>query len=261
MIIGGVNNYNRVQTSRSKQANARSLSSFCEMLNKSANKDTFSTESISKPTTSTNKLDFLSIEDTGTKLNNISAAIKDTDYSGMTKAEIYADIEKKYEDAFDDFYISISTAICTDHIMVSEHFENELRNQEIELNMDLYKEARGYTGMSYDEMEAAIKEKYAGKTGFFDQLNLFGELYRSGILDNKYGSHEAFVIMSHFSLSLECGGDIAISKSEWISRIKQTGASSPFSLFLNFPYFSESTRDFYKSVVDDILFGDADKKK
>ena len=260
MMINGLNGYNRVATARTKQTNARSLSSFCEMLNKSANKDTFNVDSVSKPTTSTNKIDFSSIEDTGTKLNNISAAIKDTDYSGMTKAEIYADIEKKYEDAFDDFQISIATAICTDHIMVNEHFYNELSNQEIDIDMKLYKEAKGYTDMSYDEIEAEIKEKYAGKTGFSDQLNLFGELYKSGVLDNKYGSHEAFVIMSNFRLSLECRGEYNIPKSEWLSRIKQTGASSPFSLFVNYPYFSESTRDFYKSVVDDILFGTADKK-
>ena len=259
MMINGLNGYNRVTTARTKQTNARSLSSFCEMLNKSANKDTFNVDSVSKPTASANKIDFSSIEDTGTKLNNISAAIKDTDYSGMTKAEIYADIEKKYEDIFDDFHFSLAIETCTDHTMVYEHFHNEINNYVGDTSLKFVQEARGYVDMSYDEIEAAIKEKYAGKTDFKDQLNLFGELFTSGVLYNKYGAHEAAALALDLRFSLECGGEHNIPKSEWLSRIEKTGASSPFTLLLNNPYFSEKSKEFHKKFVDDILFGIADK--
>ena len=127
--------------------------------------------------------------------------------------------------------------------------------------INLVKEARGYANMDYDEIEAAIKEKYAGKTSFTDQLNLFGELFTSGVLSNKYGWDAATDMQSHLSLSLECDGNGLIDKNEWLSRIEETGASSPFSLLVNSPFFSEVQKELYKLIVDDILFSIADKNK
>lgn len=112
--------------------------------------------------------------------------------------------------------------------------------------------------MSYDEVEAAIKEKYIGKTSFMDQLNLFGELFSSGVLSNKFGWENATDMVSKLNISLECGGNGTITKAEWLSRIEQTGVSSPFSLLLNNPYFAND-KELFKSIVDDILFGVADK--
>ncbi|MCM1577570.1 MAG: hypothetical protein NC078_02060 [Ruminococcus sp.] len=310
VTINGLNGYGAVNTaynsgkadgSGSGKKQARSLRSFCDMLEAAQNKDTF-TPSVSagcgcggqcgvnggsgmsgvsgKPEMSTPgagtipsggtmtgvssagitsggvDVDTSSLADTGAKLRSVSEAIKNTDYSGMTKAEIYADLEKKYEETFEDFQVSVAMPLCTDHIEVCDRFREELKNHGIVPMTDkIYREAKGYTDMSYEEIEAAVKEKYAGKTGFFDQLNLFCELYRTGVLDDKYGSKEAFVIRSRFGLSLEMSGESAIPKSEWLARVQQTGATSPFTLFVNYPYFSDSDRDFYRSVVDDILFG------
>lgn len=202
-----------------------------------------------------------SVQDTQAKLDKISAAINDMDYSGMSKAEIYADIEKRYENVFDDFHMTMAVWPSEYHCMVHNHFlediNNHLGSQLIPRN--LIQEARGYSNMSYDEIEVSIKEKYAGKTGFVDQLNLFGELFSSGVLTNKFGWDEATKMSSELTASLDCGGDGRISKSEWLSRIEQTGASSPFSLLLNNPYFAKD-KELFKTMIDEILFGITDKK-
>ena len=47
--------------------------------------------------------------------------------------------------------------------------------------------ALGYEGMSFEEREAAIKEKYAGKNTTLDFLKMQSELERSGVLEHKMG--------------------------------------------------------------------------
>ena len=47
----------------------------------------------------------------------------------------------------------------------------------------------GYDGMSFDEREAAIREKYAGKNTTLDFLNMQSELDLSGVLRHKMGEH------------------------------------------------------------------------
>ncbi|WP_300757826.1 hypothetical protein [uncultured Oscillibacter sp.] len=49
----------------------------------------------------------------------------------------------------------------------------------------------GYDGMSFDEREAAIREKYAGKNTTLDFLNLQSELSMSGVLIHKMGMDRA----------------------------------------------------------------------
>ena len=49
----------------------------------------------------------------------------------------------------------------------------------------------GYDGMSFDERETAIREKYAGKNTTLDFLNLQSELSMSGVLIHKMGMDRA----------------------------------------------------------------------
>ncbi|WP_297294524.1 hypothetical protein [uncultured Oscillibacter sp.] len=49
----------------------------------------------------------------------------------------------------------------------------------------------GYDGMSFDEREAAIREKYAGKNTTLDFLNMQSELSMSGVLIHKMGMDRA----------------------------------------------------------------------
>lgn len=233
---------------------------FGEALNKASYaKDTFDSSSVSG--TAFTQSAVSSVSTTQAKLDKISAAIENTDYSGMTKAEIYADIEKRYDESFDNFYMTTTIRACEEDIIIHDQFLNDIHNN-IGYNitpLNLVKEARGYSDMSYDEIETAIKEKYANKTGFIDQLNLFGELYSSGVLFNKFGWDTATNMAFQLNLSIECNGEKMISKNEWLSRIEQTGVSSPFSLLLNTPYLSSGEKELFKSIVDDILFGISEK--
>ena len=258
MNINSIFSRSHVQVSRPNIANAIPKSKFSEaLIQKAKNADTFYKTSGSCSVISKEQLS--SVNDTQRKLDKIAEDIKNTDYSGMTKAEIYADIEGRYVEAFDDFYASMAFATCKDHIMVNEHFNNSIDNYVGEFSRDILNEARGYSDMSYEEIEASIKEKYAGKNGFIDQLNLFGELYSTGVLKNKYGGSKAIDLAMTLSFSLECGGDMNISKSEWISRLNEQGVSSPFSLWVNNPIFTKAERDLFQSAADDILFGITDR--
>lgn len=49
----------------------------------------------------------------------------------------------------------------------------------------------GYDGMSFEEREAAIREKYAGKNTVLDFLNMQSELDLSGVLNHKMGVYRA----------------------------------------------------------------------
>ena len=49
----------------------------------------------------------------------------------------------------------------------------------------------GYDGMSFEEREAAIREKYAGKNTVLDFLNMQSELNLSGVLNHKMGEDRA----------------------------------------------------------------------
>ena len=233
----------------------RANNRFGEVLAAKANRtDTFSRSSAPSSAISAEQLS--SVNETQRKLDKIAEDIKNTDYSGMTKAEIYADIEGRYADAFDDFYMTMAFSTCEDHIMIHEQFLNDVHSlTDSKVTFDFFNESRGYSDMSYDEIENAIKEKYVGKTGFIDQLNLFGELFASGVLSNKYGNKEAINMAMTLGLSVECGGDMQISKDEWLSRLNGTGASSPFDLWVNNTVFSPPERAWFQSIVDDILFG------
>lgn len=268
MNITGTTNRTPVITTRSKSSNAQAAenlkqSNFEDALQKSLaakySKDAFIGTSDVKRTST--KIAASSISDTQAKLDSISRAIKNTDYSEMSKAEIYADIEKKYADTFDDFYLTLAVLPSEDHIIMYQQFQQDV-NDHIERprSHNIVLEARGYSGMSYDEIEASIKEKYAGKTGFIDQLNLLGELFSSGVLPNKLGWTESIFFVGDLENSIRCGYDGRISKSDWLFVIEETGASSPFSLLLNSPYYAD-LKEMYQSIVDDILFGIADRAK
>ena len=253
------------RTTRSKSSCAQMTdsvrqSSFGEVLKEAAPaKDTFRSTSAAERT----PVKFSSIPETRAKLEIISEAIKNTDYSEMSNAEIYADIEGKYTNAFDDYFASRAVFPCKDYEEINNSFIFTVR-ENIEpksITTALVNEARGYSGMSYDEIEAAIKEKYADKTGFIDQLNLLGELFTSGVLSNKLGHDETFFMLCRLDTSIECrecGHNEEVSKSEWLSKIEEAGVSSPFSLLLNNPYYAEF-KEMYQSMVDEILFGIADK--
>jgi len=254
--IGGNYNRNKPLNVRPRPSGSLKQNNFGDVLKSTSARDTFTAAPVLEETPGRTVIsDFA---DTQAKLDDISEAIKNTDYSGMTSAEIYVDIEKKYENAFDDFYITRAFAACKEHIMINDQFLNDIKNNAGKVSPELRNEARGYAGMSFEEIENAVKEKYIGKTGFIDQLNLFGELYATGVLFNKYGSKDAIEMTMDLSISVECGGDMGMSRNEWLSRVEKSGASSPFDLLINNPFLAQFKEE-YQSMVDEILFGVVDK--
>ncbi|MCM1060610.1 MAG: hypothetical protein NC452_09965 [Eubacterium sp.] len=258
MMINGIGGV-RVSGVRARSSGGVKNDSFGDVLKQTSAKDTFNSTSSVKRTPI--KTAVSSVPDTQAKLDKISEAIKNTDYSGMSKIEIYADIEGKYADAFDDFYSTFVAWPSEDHVMIHHQFlDDTIGNDCYSISLSDKLEARGYSNMDYDEIEAVIKEKYAGKTGFADQLNLFGELYSSGIIIHKFGWEAAADMVSKLtpSIEIEYNGGERMSKNEWLSRIEEMGVSSPFSLLLNNPYFAKD-KELFQSMVDDILFGIVDK--
>lgn len=271
MNITGTTNRTPVITTRSKSSSAQAAenlrqSNFEDALQQSLaakySKDAFTSTSDVKRTPTMTVVS--SIQDTQAKLDSISEAIKNTDYSGMSKAEIYADLEKKYADTFDFFYSTLAVCPSEDHMMVHHQFINDRIALDCYTSISLSDklEARGYSNMDYDEIEAAIKEKYAGKTGFVDQLNLYGELFSSGVIGHKFGWEAAVTMTSKLntSIEIEYNGGERMSKNEWLSRIDEIGVSSPFTLLINNPYYAKDS-ELFKLMADDILFGIADRAK
>ena len=227
---------------------------FGEVLAAKANRtDTFSRSSAPASAVSAEQLS--SVNETQRKLDKIDQDIKNTDYSGMTKSEIYADIEGRYKEAFDDFYAANWVTVCKDHEMIQDKFREHREEYVGKMSGEELKEARGYAGMTDEEMEAAIKEKYIGKTGLIDQLNLFGELFATGILSRKYGDDEAFYLNISLRHSVERRGDSNVSKDEWLASLEERGADSAFDLLVNNKYYSPAERAWFRSVINDILFG------
>lgn len=169
MNIGRTTNRVPVQNSYAKASNSIKQNSFGDVLKKASARDTFNASAVSNTSVAVGSL---SVANTQAKLDIIAAELKNADYSDMSKAEIYADIEKKYENAFDDYYASRAVGCCEDFTMVNNQFVEDIRAYVGYCPTKIVNEARGYAGMTFDDIEASIKEKYAGKTGFIDQLNL-----------------------------------------------------------------------------------------
>ena len=237
MYINRTTNRVPVRTMPAKASNSVKQDGFGDVLKKSSARDTFNASAVSNTSVSVGSL---SVANTQAKLDKISEDLKNTNYSGMSKAEIYADIEKKYTSAFDDYYASRAVGLCCeDFTMVNNQFVEDKRAHIGYCPTKIVNEARGYAGMTFDEIEASIKEKYTGKTGFVDQLNLLGELYTSGVLTNKMGWDNATTFLSNLDISIDMRGFNElnpISKAEWLRRVEETGVSSPFTFLLNNQY-------------------------
>ena len=148
----------------------------------------------------------------------------------MSYTEIYTNLWKSYDDAFGGNMAAITSCIALGQELssVNNQFNEEtskyidipLRNQIFQetgcvYGTDAYDEVKkeyigdttefpfdsvalGYGGMSIEEKEAAIYQKYAGKNTLQDFLNMQGELLKTGVLDNKMGPSTAF----HFQFML-----------------------------------------------------------
>ncbi len=241
MNLSGINRYSSIASYTVSKPTEKS--DFKSVLQESQKTDTF---------TRTSSVD-TGIAETQAKLDKVAAAGRAVDYSGMTKTEIYAEIENRYKDAFDDYFIAKSVCATKEQVMMLNQLNTELTEKVglSNINFEMIHEARGYSGMSMEEIEASIKEKYAGKTSFIDQMNLFGELFCSGIISNKYGASTAVSMCTDMAISLGCRPQK--SESELYGRIDPN--DSAFDMLMNNEYVPAAHKEVYERIIEDILFG------
>lgn len=157
---------------------------------------------------------------TEAKLAELREIAKNADYTGMSYSEIYKTIYDRYNEAsggqlgayafynppWDSDIGTIKNQLGQElrlHIYtpLEKELEQELgfTNQEnraefqkhfIERRYTVRAEALGYGGMSYDEIEKAIVEKYKGKNSLQDFLEMQGELNDTGVLWHKLGGSD-----------------------------------------------------------------------
>ena len=166
----------------------------------------------------------LPTDSTEVKLEKLRRIAETADYTGMNYGEIYKTILDRYQQAFDGKFLALALGFVggSDRDSICHQFAREMDNavyhplyREIEAETGLrygqpafqdywyehYKfelgaEALGYGGMSPEEIEKAVAEKYAGKNTLADFSAMMYELHLSGILDHKLGRDGASSLFS-----------------------------------------------------------------
>lgn len=159
---------------------------------------------------------------TRAKLKQLMEMNLQTDYTGMSSEEIYAEIWNRYNEAFDGNMVAITACITgpVEWCVINNQFGHEINHRifipevnarraagKENTNTDVEKaslqissqegagkvlrdsllKVLGYDGMNFDEIEAAIEEKYADKNTTLDFLKMQSELKRTGVLEHRMG--------------------------------------------------------------------------
>lgn len=151
---------------------------------------------------------------THAKLKKLGEINEQADYTGMSPEEIYKTIWDRYNEAFDGNMMAITACIAGPaewgpvnnqfHVEITQHIINpEIRaareadggardyedyhTAACQLAGKAFMKVMGWDGMSYEQMEVSIKEKYAGKNTNRDFLMMQSELERSGVLYHRMG--------------------------------------------------------------------------
>ena len=157
----------------------------------------------------------LPTDSTEVKLEKLRRIAETADYTGMSYGEIYKTILDRYQQAFDGKFLALASGFVggSDRDSICHQFAREMdqavyhplwREIEAETGLrygqpafqdywyenyrfELGAEALGYGGMSPEEIEKAVAEKYAGKNTLADFAAMMEELHLSGVLDHKLG--------------------------------------------------------------------------
>lgn len=168
------------------------------------------------------------------KLAKLQKQAEEADYTGMSYHEIFASIWNRYNDAFDgnwativsfpaiqeegdratsDFRIEVGRNITgplqrefkaeTGITLYCGSMENEKDTKAFQDYVQskygsFYAQVLGYGGMTLEETEQAIYQKYAGKNTLRDFLGMQSELFNTGVMTDKLGGDGAYA----YSLTL-----------------------------------------------------------
>lgn len=172
----------------------------------------------------------LPTDSTQVKLAKLQQIAEASDYTGMSYEEIYTTIWNRYNDAFDGRLSAICSGLSgpSDWNYINNQFGQEIhkvvfyplrdefvaqgmREQDAAYDKEYQKRVTdiksapfGYSGISCEQREAAILEKYAGKNTFLDFLSMQGELFHTGVYSEKMGGWSAaFKYMDAISNQIE----------------------------------------------------------
>lgn len=188
-------------------------------------------EAVRNTASRTASTEILSGDSIDVKLAKLRKMAEEADYTGMGYGEIYSSIWNRYNNAFGGNWAAImfSSSIQEKGDLATSQFRAEcnrningpLRQEfkaetginvmtwskdnwpQHERDMAAYRsyvlykygnfhaQPFGYAGMTTEEAEKAIYEKYKGKNTLRDFLNMQGELFESGIMTDKLGANGA----------------------------------------------------------------------
>ncbi|MCL1809751.1 MAG: hypothetical protein FWG42_08350 [Clostridiales bacterium] len=155
------------------------------------------------------------------QLADLRKAAENSNYAGMTLAQVYKEIFDRYNNAFNGNIHAIACFVetCLEWGDINNQFVTELdstfksffRENPSVTQRGAYNEMMGYAGMAFSEIEAAITEKYGGDGSVAGFMNMIGEMMRSGTLDNKMGyidgSSLAHSFVKNLTRSMSCSYD------------------------------------------------------
>lgn len=163
---------------------------------------------------------------TEVKLEKLQQMAALSDYTGMEYGEIYTTIWNRYDRAFDGqlsailslagpgpsswSYIfnqfmeetgdAVITPLFQDFVDQGILEEGEVFDEKntyvMQCLSDIKSAPLGYSGMSFEEKELAILEKYQGKLSYLDFLSMQGELKNTMVYQNKMGRDGASDFLS-----------------------------------------------------------------
>ena len=164
-------------------------------------------------------------DSTETKLEKLRQMAEVSDYSGMSYEDIYTTIWNRYNTAFGGKLPAITSGIgpmSLDWCAINNQFveeaqkcvdiplkrsleaqglieQGEYSEEARQIMSDVMSAPLGYRGMSFEEKEAAIFEKYKGRDSYLDFISMQGELFKTGIYSKKLGVEGAIDFHSHMS--------------------------------------------------------------
>ena len=159
-----------------------------------------------------------------TKLEKLQKIAEAADYAGMDYEEIYCAIWDRYQKAFGGKMPAITSCLIggEDWAEINNQFVREVNQavydplfREIADETGLQKgtpefseywkehygrrfsaAALGYGGMTAEEREQAVREKYAGRHSLYDFASMMGELSDLGAFSGKMGDSAAFSFLN-----------------------------------------------------------------
>ncbi len=187
-------------------------------------------------------IEILPTDSVQVKLEKLQKIGEVSDYSGMSYEEIYTTIWNRYNDAFDgrlSAILAFGAPNWENWTAISNQFGEESRRevffdlrdeivrqgaQRDELGdhpeyikrvSDIKSAPLGYQGMSIEEKEAAILQKFQGKTSFLDFMSMQGELEDAMVFRKSMGMDAEFRYLCNLrdSLNAHFGGDRYIQTS------------------------------------------------